>query len=392
MMDQESEGTTATVVLQAEAPAAAGTEDTTTTAAAEGKQQGGGGGKKRRSKQQQQQGRRSSEGGRKGARREYRLVSYEELPEYMKENEFILNHYRSEWPLLHAFLSVFSWHNETINIWTHLLGFVLFLGLTVWHLAQYFPQVAHLIGHLSWPISKVAANVSTNIGDVISGAASMMQASPGLAMAAAAGVGPTTRWPFFVFLAGAMFCLLSSCACHLLSCHSHRLNLFLIRLDYTGIAVMIVVSFFPPIYYIFQCEPRWQVAYLSAISLAGAGTVYALMSPRLSAGKYRAHRALLFVGMGLSGVVPAVHAAAVNWHEPRRNVTLAYEGAMAASYLIGTVFYLTRVPERWRPGMFDLCGQSHQIFHLLVIAGALAHYGAAIVFLRVRDEMGCPAN
>uniref|UniRef100_A0ACD5UI56 Uncharacterized protein n=1 Tax=Avena sativa TaxID=4498 RepID=A0ACD5UI56_AVESA len=392
MMDQDSEGSTATVVLQAEAPAA-GTEDTTTTAAAEGKQQGGGGGKKRRSKQQQQhQQRRSSEGGRKGARREYRLVSYEELPEYMKENEFILNHYRSEWPLLHAFLSVFSWHNETINIWTHLLGFVLFLGLTVWHLAQYFPQVAHLIGHLSWPISKVAANVSTNIGDVISGAASMMQASPGLAMAAAAGVGPTTRWPFFVFLAGAMFCLLSSCACHLLSCHSHRLNLFLIRLDYTGIAVMIVVSFFPPIYYIFQCEPRWQVAYLSAISLAGAGTVYALMSPRLSAGKYRAHRALLFVGMGLSGVVPAVHAAAVNWHEPRRNVTLAYEGAMAASYLIGTVFYLTRVPERWRPGMFDLCGQSHQIFHLLVIAGALAHYGAAIVFLRVRDEMGCPAH
>ncbi|KAM0930353.1 hypothetical protein ACQ4PT_001075 [Festuca glaucescens] len=185
-----------------------------------------------------------------------------------------------------------------------------------------------------------------------------------------------------------MFCLLSSCACHLLSCHSHRLNLFLIRLDYTGITV----SFFPPIYYIFQCEPRWQVAYLSAISLAGAATVYALMSPRLSASKYRAHWELLFVGMGLSGVVPTVHAAAVNWHEPRWNVTLVYEGAMAASYLTDTVFYLTRVPERWRPGKFDLCGQSHQIFHLLVIAGALAHYGVAIVFLRVRNEMGCPAK
>jgi adiponectin receptor len=98
-MDRESEGTT--VVLQ-EAPAAAMEE----TAAKQG-------GKKRRSKQQ----RRSSEG--RKARREYRLVSYEELPEYMKENEFILNHYRSEWPLLHAFLSVFSWHNETINIWTY---------------------------------------------------------------------------------------------------------------------------------------------------------------------------------------------------------------------------------------------------------------------------------
>jgi len=226
----------------------------------------------------------------------------------------------------------------------------------------------------------------------VQGAAMFIQTNPTLVSYGVAVTSQTTRWPFFVFLAGAMFCLLSSSACHLLSCHSHSLNLFLIRLDYTGIAVMIVVSFFPPIYYIFQCEPHWQVVYLSAITAAGVGTVYALMSPRLSAARYRAHRVLLFVGMGLSGVVPAVHAAAVNWHEPARNVTLAYEGAMAASYLVGTAFYLTRVPERWRPGAFDLAGHSHQIFHALVIAGALAHYGAAIVFLKARDEMGCPAS
>ncbi|CAL5048909.1 unnamed protein product [Urochloa decumbens] len=353
-------------------------------AAAEAAMKGAGGGKRRRKGQRNR--------GEGGERKKYKLVSYHELPDYMKENEFILNYYRSEWPILNAVLSLFSWHNETINIWTHLLGFMLFFGLTLVHLGQYFPQVADLIGHLSWPISKVAENVSTNIGDVLSGAAMFIQTNPTLASYGTAVASQTTRWPFFVFLAGAMFCLASSSACHLLSCHSHRLNLFLIRLDYTGIAIMIVVSFFPPIYYIFQCEPHWQAAYLSAITAAGVATVYALMSPRLSAARYRAHRALLFVGMGLSGLVPAVHAAAVNWHKPARNVTLAYEGAMAASYLVGTAFYLARVPERWRPGAFDLAGHSHQIFHALVIAGALAHYGAAIVFIRARDEMGCPAK
>ncbi|KAK3130913.1 hypothetical protein QOZ80_6BG0499580 [Eleusine coracana subsp. coracana] len=371
MAMESAEGT---ITLNAQQEAAAATAAATMKG-------GGGGGKKRRRQ-------RKGEGGEK---KKCTLVSYHELPDYMKENEFILNYYRSEWPILNAVLSLFSWHNETINIWTHLLGFMLFFGLTLVHLGQYFPQVADLIGHLSWPISKVAENVSSNIGDVLSGAAMFMQTNPALASYGMAVTSQTTRWPFFVFLAGAMFCLLSSSACHLLSCHSHQLNLFLIRLDYTGIAVMIVVSFFPPIYYIFQCEPRWQVVYLSAITAAGVATVYALMSPRLSAARYRAHRALLFVGMGLSGVVPAVHAAAVNWHEPRRNVTLAYEGAMAVSYLTGTAFYLTRVPERWCPGMFDLAGHSHQIFHALVIAGALAHYGAAIVFLKARDELGCPA-
>lgn len=61
----------------------------------------------------------------------YDLISFVELPEYMKDNEYILRYYRAEWPLKEAFFSLFRWHNETLNIWTHLLGFVLFLGLTV---------------------------------------------------------------------------------------------------------------------------------------------------------------------------------------------------------------------------------------------------------------------
>lgn len=198
-----------------------------------------------------------------------------------------------------------------------------------------------------------------------------------------------TRWPFFVFLAGSMFCLLTSSTCHLFCCHSHRLNIFLSRLDYIGIAVMIVTSFFPPIYYIFQCEPHWQLTYLTAITVMGVFTVINLLSPHLSSGSNRTYRAMLFVAMGVSGVIPAVHATAVNWSEPRRPVTLAYEAAMAMSYLIGTFFYVSRIPERWKPGWFDLTGHSHQIFHVFVIGGALAHYGAALVFLEWRDSHGC---
>lgn len=68
----------------------------------------GGGSKKKRKQQKREE-----------KRKECRLVSYHELPDYMKENEFILDYYRSEWPILNALLSLFSWHNETINIWTY---------------------------------------------------------------------------------------------------------------------------------------------------------------------------------------------------------------------------------------------------------------------------------
>ncbi|CAF2136805.1 unnamed protein product [Brassica napus] len=232
--------------------------------------------------------------------RRRQLMSFSELPDYMKDNEFILNYYRADWSIRDAFFSVFSFHNESLNVWTHLLGFILFVALTVanvMHHDKFFPVDAKSPGNV-------------------------------------------TRWPFFVFLGGSMFCLLSSSICHLFCCHSKELNLVLLRIDYTGISVMIITSFFPAMYYIFLCTPRWYVIYLTGITSMGIFTIITLFTPSLSSPKYRGFRALLFAVMGLFGIVPGVHALVVNWGNPQRNATLVYELAMAVFYLVGTGFYV----------------------------------------------------
>ncbi|GAA0153373.1 hypothetical protein Leryth_027452 [Lithospermum erythrorhizon] len=316
----------------------------------------------------------------------FSLKSYQELPEYMKDNDFILNYYRTEWPITQAFFSLFHWHNETLNVWTHLIGFILFVCLTIGNAIQ-LHQVADIVTIFTRHFSTSAdANISGNpnkfllIGLKQESSVKLEITSPETS---------ATSWPFFVFLSGSMFCLLSSSICHLFSCHSKHLNLKLLQMDYVGITVMIITSFFPPVYYIFQCSPHWQIVYLSGITIMGVCTIMTLLSPAFTSGKYRSFRALLFVSMGLFGLVPAIHALAVNWNDPHRNVTLAYESVMGLSYLIGTMFYVTRIPERWRPGWFDLAGHSHQIFHVFVMCGALAHYGAARIFLQYRSTMGC---
>jgi hypothetical protein len=59
----------------------------------------------------------------------YQLVKFEALPEHLRDNEYILGHYRVNWPLGPTLLSIFSFHNETLNIWTYGFFFFFFFSL-----------------------------------------------------------------------------------------------------------------------------------------------------------------------------------------------------------------------------------------------------------------------
>ncbi|XP_010467990.1 PREDICTED: heptahelical transmembrane protein 3-like [Camelina sativa] len=107
-----------------------------------------------------------------------------------------------------------------------------------------------------------------------------------------------------------------------------------------------------------------------SISTLGLLAIITLLSPALSSPRFRAN---LSLAMGSSAVIPATHVLCLYWDHPNVFIALGYEIATGFSYALGAAFYVSRVPERWKPGGFDMAGHSHQIFHVFVVFGALAH-------------------
>ncbi|XP_020213614.2 heptahelical transmembrane protein 4 isoform X1 [Cajanus cajan] len=360
----------------------------------------------------------------------YQLVEYNSLPAYLKDNEFILGYYRSEWPLKQIFLSIFSIHNETLNVWTHLIGFFLFLFLTI-YTAMRAPMVADFnsVQHLSEMIGKADLNKIRlellkcvpslpnmhdllKLNDLTTSLHSLdfsslsgwtfvelltnclpeqfsLNGLKDVTMVSPLVVQPITRWPFYAFLGGAMFCLLASSTCHLLACHSQRLSYIMLRIDYAGIAALIATSFYPPVYYSFMCNPFFCFLYLGFITLMGIATIIFSLLPFFQKSEFRKYRASLFFLMGFSGVAPIIHKLILHKNQPEALQTTGYEILMGVLYALGAIIYVTRIPERWMPGKFDIAGHSHQLFHVLVVAGAYTHYRDGLIYLRWRDSQGC---
>ncbi|XP_044463970.1 heptahelical transmembrane protein 2 isoform X2 [Mangifera indica] len=313
---------------------------------------------------------------------EKKLMKFKDLPDYMKDNEYILDYYRCEWPLKDVFFSLFSWHNETLNIWTvnsdELHGED---GDRSFDLFQV--RAREVSGSLMGPMMKKGEtlNVSDQNQMMIPGSHMRhISEEPGWQVPGGEMFQAIPKWPWFIFLSGAMGCFVCSSLSHLLACHSLCFNFFFWRLDYAGISLMIVCSFFAPIYYSFYCNPYAKLVYLTSITVLGILAVITLLAPVLSSPRFRSFRAALFVTMGFSGVIPATHAVLLHWGHPHIYMALGFELAMALLYSAGASFYVSRIPEKWKPGAFDVAGHSHQIFHVFVVLGALAH-SAAIIFI-----------
>mmetsp|Transcript_26001 Transcript_26001/g.46012 ORF Transcript_26001/g.46012 Transcript_26001/m.46012 type:complete len:377 (-) Transcript_26001:6656-7786(-) len=372
-----------------------------------------------------------------------RIGDAHSAPAYCRDNEYIKTGYRINFSTSkRIFSSLFMVHNESVNVWTHLLGVMLFLFL-LWHsllMLGYHPQTPELSQAFNqtrlqeWrdfldekiEISKVkfsefeasalqyshdfeqkvedwyielqteAIEYSNSLKNDTYQKIQVLQGSlRNLSQSISESFGlenwePVDRWPMVVFILSATFCLGCSVICHLFSAHSANVCSMVARLDYAGISILIAGSYYPVIFYIFYCQPMLIWTYLICITVFSVIVFILAMAPFFQQPQYRHVRGLSFLALGLLGLVPFSHMLVLPGIG-HFSSAIAWFLMMGLCYVVGCCIYIIRIPERFFPGKFDLWGSSHNIWHCFVLAAVMCHYVGSRWSFYLRHEATCEA-
>ena len=266
------------------------------------------------------------------ARNKY--VHYYELPLMWRENKYIIQGYRFSLKHSEMWKLIFAWHNETMNIWSHLVG----VGVVLYIALVQFP--------------------STTVFEVMSKGDKLFM---------------------YLFLVAALGCLVSSSTWHTYSCFAHypsRANFACI--DYSGITLLITCSVIAIEYCALYNYPNLSLAFIIFTMACGLGGFAFNWSPYFDKPECRPLRIGFFIGLSFSGSTALLCQSWYYgpWHALWFVLPLFYKSF--AWYLLGVVFYGGLIPERWR---FDVIIEENNA----VGAGCHHHYDAIDV---IEDKVG----
>ena len=117
----------------------------------------------------------------------------------------------------------------------------------------------------------------------------------------------------------------------------------------------------PPINYYFSCGPVlfWRYLFLSVMSISCGITFVVTMLPRFGTPEFRRFRGILFILLGLCAGSIVIKLSLFREDDLIMEPAVIEWGTGGLIYIVGAILFITRVPERCKPGTFNLFGSSH---------------------------------
>lgn len=281
----------------------------------------------------------------RGRKPRLRLGTWKDVPEY-QQRPFILTGYRVECTgCADCLRSVVALHNETANIWTHILGllYVAYRGVCV------FMEPEVYVGDpLFWH-----------------------------------GVSSQNVLVVVMYLVTCN-CLGASAFYHTRHCDEERACFACFYVDLFGIVLQVVATILMGTTIGFRCFPVTRRFYQVCILLEGVVMTCCIMLDSVS----EACRALILSICGLLGLMPSVHFFVVADAAEVAHLWPHIAG-ITSCFLIGIFFFVKRYPESLWPGAFDYAGQSHNIWHVWTFIGMVVWLRGIEGLLALQKTSSC---
>ncbi|TEY85322.1 hypothetical protein BOTCAL_0014g00520 [Botryotinia calthae] len=272
-----------------------------------------------------------------------KIVDFYHLPDWMQKDAHITRGYRTGTKSFRAcFHSLWYLHNESVDTWSHLISGTAFLAMLLW---SFLPA---LHGQSDTPAGPLHAARCQLVATTI--------------------------------------CLYLSAFYHCVSCHSFHVSKICLKLDYLGIVLNISFTWISAIYFGLYGHRELTRWYITQISICACITFWVMLSSKMDGPQTALWRSITFLSLGASGFAPMIHAALMD-HISLKNFPLFYMITSTILFLTGTAVYVTRTPEKYWPGVFDVWGAGNQIFHVLVNIAQISHILGLIEALTKLSEI-----
>jgi adiponectin receptor len=271
----------------------------------------------------------------------YNLVKSKMVEEH-RVYPFIEGSYRPQMNFTRSLQSVAYLHNQSLNIWIHLFGIVLFAYTAVVHFTD--NDKKHML--------------TTTIDLTLS----------------------------VVFFVSCLLMLSLSAVYHTFEPVNKSVYGIVLSCDLLGTALSIMGSIVYGIWIVLRCLPTYRNVYIALVLVSCSGMIIVATNA-----SWRGNLMLVIPIFGIgtaSGLIPAIHFAALSGTKNfQGNVTLACVFIALGLMIVGISVFLSRYPEKRYPLKFDLVGSSHQLWHICVmISPYILYQGLVRALCNCTDE------
>ena len=260
----------------------------------------------------------------KAVKNTIKLYTIKEVPDFLINNDKIRSGYRKDLSVRLCWKSIFMWTNQTLNIWSHTIGFCFFSLVLIYENIVTIPRYG-------WTLEQRVLSCLT--------------------------------------LVCYQVCMLASAGYHAFHCQRERTCSWWLLRDFDGMLIAFGGSSIHIEYYLFYCDTFWRNFHIALTICFLIAAMYPSIRCPERCDKTLLKGAILRVVafLGTCSISTIHFIIRGGWSDGFVQYVIVKQSRGYQMLFAAVLVYVSRIPERFWPGKVDYIGNSHLWWHIMIV-------------------------